>query len=287
MCIFGAMTFKEAFQLFDTELEDIYDKDERLNIFLLTTDMNRVSYYLQSSAVLPANKVTQLKKLLIPIKKGVPVQYVMGEADFFGRKFKVSPAVLIPRPETEELVDWVTQTILKSWPDGKIEVLDIGTGSGCIPIIIQQIIPNTKVSALDVSVAALNIAEHNAKSHHSPVEFFEADILSFKSHNIYTVIVSNPPYVRNSEKDGMRDNVINHEPHIALFVENEDPLVFYRAIAAFGLKNLTSNGYLFFEINEALGAEVSTLLSKHGYIDINIKKDLQGRERMIRCRRGF
>lgn len=280
------MTFKAAFLLFDDELSLLYDKEERFNIFLLTVDINRVSFFLQTSASLAADKVIRLKKQLVSLKKGVPVQYVIGEADFFGRKFKVSPAVLIPRPETEELVDWVMQSVKKYWPDGKVNILDIGTGSGCIPITLKKSIVNANVTAIDISANALNIAEGNAQLHHASVGFVEADILAYKSDKMYDIIVSNPPYVCKSEKNGMRSNVIDHEPHIALFVDDEDPLIFYRAIAGFALSNLQPNGYLFFEINEALGAEVSKILTQLGFVDVEIRRDLQQRDRMIRCKSG-
>ena len=279
------MTFKAAFQLFDSELSVLYDKEERFNIFLLTVDVNRVSYFLQTSTSLAADKVIRLKTQLISLKKGIPVQYVIGEADFFGRKFKVSRDVLIPRPETEELVDWITKSIEKYWPAGKVNILDIGTGSGCIPITLKKSIVNAKVTAIDISSNALNIADGNAKLHHAAVDFVEADILTFRTDKMYDIIVSNPPYVCKSEKIAMHSNVIDHEPHIALFVENDDPLIFYRVIARFARTNLQPNGFLFFEINEALGAEIVKILTQLGFVDVEIRRDLQEKDRMIRCKK--
>jgi len=210
-----------------------------------------------------------------------PIQYVMGHAEFAGLKFKVNEKVLIPRPETEELVEWMVDTIDKRLP---LKVLDIGTGSGCIPVTLSLNLPRAEVHALDVSEDALVLARENARSLDARVRFFKLDVLkAAKLAEDYNVIVSNPPYVRLSEKHEMQGNVLKHEPDLALFVNDEDPLLFYKKIAALGQGSLTQNGQLFFEINENLGEPTVEILSKLNYQGIEIKKDIYGKNRMIRA----
>ncbi|MDC1105353.1 peptide chain release factor N(5)-glutamine methyltransferase [Prolixibacteraceae bacterium] len=210
-----------------------------------------------------------------------PLQYILGEADFYGLTFHVSPAVLIPRPETEELVEWILATLV----DGK-EILDIGTGSGCIPISLKANLPKSHLSAIDYSSAALSIARHNADTLGQKVEFIEDNALDFSAEmkqREWDVIVSNPPYIRTLEKVEMRENVLSHEPDMALFVSNNDPLIFYREIGRYGITNLKENGVLFFEINQYLGEETVSLLNEIGYKEVVLRKDLSGNDRMIRA----
>lgn len=217
------------------------------------------------------------------LKNYEPIQYIVGRTEFYGLSLRVTPAVLIPRPETEELVQWITESDLPR--TGRI--LDVGTGSGCIALALKKQLPLALVSALDLSEDALKIARQNAEINKLNVHFFQADILHPKNtcRETYTVIVSNPPYVRESEKAVMSPNVLNHEPHSALFVSDTNPLLFYRKIATLARTFLEENGHLFFEINENLGHEVAELLSDNKFRNIEVKKDLSGKTRMVRCKK--
>lgn len=225
-----------------------------------------------------SEKISQMVKRL---QKQEPIQYILGETEFYGLNFIVSPVVLIPRPETEELVDWILKSYLKQHP----EILDIGTGSGCIPVSIKYNLPTSKVHAIDISTEAISIARKNAFQNNVKVNFERRDILNWGNYKWqeYDVIVSNPPYVRESEKAGINQNVLGYEPEDALFVEDSNPLVFYIAIAEFALEYLKKDGFLFFEINEALGKETVGLLETNGWKGIELKKDLSGKDRMIKA----
>lgn len=237
-----------------------------------------------------------------------PIQYIIGTTEFYGLPFIVTPATLIPRPETEELVQWVisdlkinnqnpaskhsalsTQNSSLDPPRSSLiplTLLDIGTGTGCIAISIAKHLENTQVLAIDISSAALKIARKNAALNHVEVAFLQADILDTKTlTQKYDVIVSNPPYVRALEKEQMQDNVLQHEPETALFVSNEDPLLFYRAIAKLAKTHLTLNGQLYFEINEYLSKEMQAMLEHEGFAEIELKKDMFGAYRMLKCSR--
>jgi len=217
------------------------------------------------------------------LKKSEPIQYILEETEFYGLPFKVSPYVLIPRPETEELVDWVVQEY-KNHKSESLEVLDIGTGSGCIAVSLAKKLHWANVSALDVSKKALGIAEENAQHNQVEIDFFERDILQADSlPKSYDVIVSNPPYVRESEKKTMQKNVLNYEPHTALYVDDEDPLRYYQKIAHLAKKHLTSGGALYFEINEYLSEELIELLQNEGFKRCVLKQDLFGKDRMLKC----
>lgn len=207
-----------------------------------------------------------------------PWQHVLGYAWFFGRKFLVSPDVLIPRPETEELVD----LILKS-KQGPCRLLDIGTGSGCIPVTIQLERPHWHISALDISSKALEIARQNAAQFDLPINFMAMDILSDLPQGSWDVIVSNPPYVKQKEAELMEANVLDYEPHLALFVPDHDPLFFYRRIADIASQVLVPGGLLFFEINEFHGQEMYALLAEYDFLEISLMQDMQGKDRMMRA----
>lgn len=224
----------------------------------------------------------KIKNIVQRLKLLEPIQYIVGETEFYGLKIKVNPSVLIPRPETEEMVDW----IVKSRFPETCSVLDIGTGSGCIALAIKSQMLKAVVSGIDISEVALETARQNALENWLDVGFFQADILNWERYSwkMVDVIVSNPPYVRNSEKLQMHENVLNFEPESALFVTDGDPLVFYRSISAFAKKFLNAGGCLFFEINENLGNEMSELLSAAGFCDIEIRKDINGKERILFCR---
>jgi len=214
-------------------------------------------------------------KAIIRLLNEEPIQYILKTTSFYGLEFFCTPSALIPRTETEELVDW----IIKS-ETSKISILDIGTGTGCISVSLANY-NSFLVDALDVSSSALDLAKQNAKKNKVDVNFIEADIFEYKSNKKYDLIVSNPPYVRNLEKKKMQNNVLNFEPELALFVEDDDPLVFYRAILKFAHNTLVEKGKIYFEINECLYTEMKALLISNGYVDIGLKKDFFGKYRFI------
>jgi release factor glutamine methyltransferase len=219
------------------------------------------------------------------LTQGEPIQYVLGMADFFGLKFEVSPGVLIPRQETEELVDQVLQ-IQKKYPRPNPQILDIGTGSGCIAVSIQKKWKTAKVSALDLSEAALSIAQSNAARHQVSIDFSQVDILNKAEwsqfpDSSFDIIVSNPPYIGQSESADMPDYVTAWEPHLALFVPDQDLYIFYKAIADFAREKLRSGGYLLFEINEFKASGVVSILQDLGFVSIALLPDLSGADRMV------
>jgi release factor glutamine methyltransferase len=247
--------------------------------------INRSQFLNNKNSELSEEVLSALYVILTDLRKGIPVQYVLGETEFYGSLLNVNPSVLIPRPETEELVDWV----LKDAKAGKygstdLKVLDIGTGSGCIPITIGKYLSNSNVSAIDISIEALETARKNARSNNVEVNFMHDDILQpHTSASNYSIIISNPPYVRLSEKGQMHTNVLDHEPHKALFVPDDDALVFYRAIADFALIHLEENGALYLEINENLGPETVLLLQSKGFSRVELRKDLRDMDRMVKA----
>lgn len=222
-----------------------------------------------------------LDSIISRINKHEPIQYILGSANFYGRSFSVNSSVLIPRPETELLVDEIkifTQSIKTS-----IRILDIGAGSGCIAISLALEIPNAIVTAVDISIDALACANQNALELKANVNFKELDILNQELPDQYDLIVSNPPYISIEEKKGMKQNVLAYEPHLALFAPQNDPLIFYRAIASKCKKNLTTKGSLWFEINEHFGSEIRDLMEEQGFKDVQILKDFDGKDRMLRA----
>lgn len=226
----------------------------------------------------------QISGSLSLLKGKMPVQYITGECEFFGLKFRVNESVLIPRPETEELVKWVIDTKMS---DGAC-VLDVGTGSGCIAVSVAKKLPGIKTYAIDISPGAILLAGDNARANDVQVSFFEEDITQ-PSHLLkrehFDAIVSNPPYIVNVEKSLMDDNVLKYEPHIALFVPDDDPLLFYRAILVFCRTSLKENGFVFFEINERFSEEIADLMKNHNFADIEVRKDINNKFRMIRGRK--
>ena len=229
---------------------------------------------LNSNYILSDEDISSFEKIIVDIKKNIPIQYVLGETHFYNLKFNVNSSTLIPRPETEELVRYILSHNFSS-------VLDIGTGSGCIAISIAKN-SNASIDAIDNSKEALEIANSNAILNSVDVNFMFNDVFEFSVTKKYDLIVSNPPYVLNSEKKYMHQNVIDYEPHNALFVEDSNPLIFYEKIALIASKNLNSNGLLFFEINEKFGDQIIDLLSKLNFVDIELKKDINGRDRIIK-----
>lgn len=286
------MTFIEIEKEFLDNLSAIYEEREAKSLTWLSIQfvchVDRAKYLSMREEEPNKADLESLKSILKQLKKGIPIQYVLGEADFYDLKFKVNPSVLIPRSETEELVDWAIITIREmNGEHESLKILDIGTGSACIPISIKKFITLADVTAIDISKEALNTAIKNAELNQVAVKFIEYDILNPTKKELisskYDIIISNPPYVTNSEKSKMHQNVLNHEPHIALFVPDEDALVFYSSIADFALKNLNKNGFLFLEINEAYGNNTVDLLLNKGFKSAEIRQDMYGKDRMIKA----
>lgn len=216
------------------------------------------------------------------LRASTPLQHVVGFGEFYGRRLKCSPEALIPRPETEELVKWVIQEI-GELGNSEISVLDIGTGTGCIPVTLALELKGLKAEGIDISKEALALAQKNAEQLKANVGFTQLDILEENLTGQYDVIVSNPPYIPESDKAQMHRNVLEHEPGLALFVPNNDPLLFYRVIAQKAKMVLNPGGHLYFEIHESFGAEVKALLQSEGYSDVIVQQDLQGKDRMVRA----
>ncbi len=270
------------------KLSPIYlpEEAESLSRLILehVTGFSRLQLHLHQSDRLPEPKIMQIGEILNRLATHEPIQYILGEADFYGLKFCVTPAVLIPRAETEELVDW----IISEEKETCKSLLDIGTGSGCIPIAIDRHATIGKIEGWDISAEALEIARQNAMRNDSRVQFSLQDIFdtsSLPESAKWDVIVSNPPYVLTEESALMEQNVVGFEPHLALFVPDNDPLLFYRTIARFAAAHLQPHGMLYFEINERMGERTSELLREQGFSEILTRKDLQGKERMIRAKR--
>lgn len=282
------MKLKDYRDIFIGTLAPLYDVMEAESFFAIALreikGWKRIDMALHPDAVINDEEEGRWNVVLSGLKQQRPIQYIFGKAHFYGLDFLVNENTLIPRPETEELVDWI---ITENEMSGKLKILDIGTGSGCIAISLAKNLSDASVSAIDVSDAALDVAKQNAQINEVSVEFIEADILSVDSlPKKYDVIVSNPPYVRNLEKQEIRDNVLRYEPHLALFVDDNDALLFYRKIALLGQSALAEGGRLFFEINQYLGEETVAMLENCGYKNIELRKDLFGNDRMIRAVKG-
>ena len=217
----------------------------------------------------------RINQIIADLKTNKPIQHIIGEAEFYGLKFKVNEHTLIPRPETQELVQWILEHEFTS-------LLDIGTGSGCISIAVKKN-KNVEILAIDVSGPALLMAKENARINEVDINFSVQDILTTDSLMRVDVIISNPPYVLEKEKDLMLNNVLDNEPHSALFVSNENPLLFYKKIAELAYLSLSKNGLLFFEINENFGVEIVELLKCIGFVDIELKKDINEKDRMLKA----
>jgi len=274
-------------QYISEELASYYPGSEiRGFVRLIMESVCGLSYtemILQKDRVPDADKKNEIEGIIKRLKTYEPIQYILGETEFFDLKLKVNPNVLIPRPETEELVNWILESEIAQ----QSKILDIGTGSGCIGLALKANLPESVVLGIDISEKALETARNNAQSNNLDVIFKKADILHFDANNWAEpdVVVSNPPYVRDSEKQLMQKNVLDFEPVGALFVPDDDPLLFYSAIAEFSIKRLRKSGFLFLEINEYLGAEIKELLEDVGFRHVEIKMDLFGKNRMIRCQK--
>ncbi|WP_366184590.1 peptide chain release factor N(5)-glutamine methyltransferase [Flavobacterium ovatum] len=289
------MNIRQYRDQFIQKLSPLYGEDEAESFFYLILEnkrqLKRVDLALNPDLVFSENEIVIWDELSKQLELEIPVQYLLGSTSFFGLEFLVNENVLIPRPETEELVEWIVQSqeskikgqeiIIKS-QTSRIKILDIGTGSGCIAISLANNIPNAAVFAIDVSPEALETAKKNAENNQVSVTFLEKNILeTFDLEQEFDIIVSNPPYVRNLEKEEIKKNVLEYEPHLALFVADDNALVFYRKIAELAKKNLAPNGQLFFEINQYLGPEMIELLKELDFKNIELKKDIYGNDRMI------
>ena len=279
------MTLAEIQIEYWQQLSKIYDEREARAltkiIFEKTLDLQAHKIALERFRILTTHQQNLLNDILNRLCTHEPVQYVLQEADFFGFKFIVNPHVLIPRPETEELVEWILSEFRISY--FVFRILDIGTGSGCIPISLAKKFPSAKIEAIDVSEDALIVAEENNRINQTAVKFYRQDILNESlSENAYDIIVSNPPYISVIEKSLMENNVLMFEPHLALFTEGDDDLVFYKRIAVEAMNALKPTGKLFFEINAAKGEEVVAIMTQAGFQNIELRKDLSGKNRMVR-----
>lgn len=264
-------------------LADIYTAGEISALTrIIATELLAVSqmaFYMKDDVALTAEQETLLDDAIARLQKHEPIQYILGYSDFCGLRFKVTLATLIPRPETSELVEWIA-----SEATGNESILDIGTGSGCIAISIANKLPQSKVSAWDISPDALAVATENSKANGCNVVFKQVDILGYQpAGEQFDIIVSNPPYIKEVEKELMHSNVLDWEPHTALFVPDNDPLLFYRTIAQKATTMLCPGGKLYFEINRAHGKETIEMLAALGYANIELRKDFADNDRMIRA----
>ncbi len=285
------MNIKALHNTFHEQLDAIYGKQETGSFFYLLAsyylNFKRIDLTLQPDYVVSPDNLDKFYKALKRLKTFEPIQYIIGETEFFGLPFKVNTYTLIPRPETEELVELIiTNVTLKATQP--LNILDIGTGTGCIAVSLAKTILNAQVTAVDVSDDALKVAGENAVLNNVTVEFIKADILNWKSvsefqDKKFDIIVSNPPYVRHLEQPEIKPNVLEYEPHLALFVDDNNPLVFYKAIAGFACEHLKPDGQLYFEINQYLGDEMLQLLQTYGFQNVELLTDMYGNHRMVKA----
>lgn len=286
------MKLKEFKLLFSESLSETYPKKEIDSFFFILMEeklkLQRIDTVLNPDFLIDTATVVVLKIILERLQKEEPIQYILGKTEFYGLPFLVDKNTLIPRPETEELVEWILSEIQKIQGGNQktpLAILDIGTGTGCIPITLAKNTVNTVITAIDISASALRVAKKNAVLNSVPVNFIMLNILkTTQLPQKYNLIVSNPPYVRELEKVEISANVLENEPHLALFVANKNPLVFYDKIADLAKQQLNENGMLFFEINQYLGKETVKMLEEKGFQNIQLKKDLSGNDRMLLCR---
>ena len=281
------MTIREANRHIFNQLKTIYDEPEAENIsdWVLEhlTGAKKTDRVIHKEKLISAEQALQLNHYLSRLLQHEPVQYVLNEAWFCGLKFYVDKNVLIPRPETEELVEWIISDC--KFPIDTLSILDIGTGSGCIPIALKKRLGKADVWSCDISPEALKVANRNAMTLGIQVKFIELNFLDKKQRDklsSFDIVVSNPPYIPVKDKETMRQNVLAHEPASALFVPDNDALIFYKAIAEFGKDHLAKNGIIYTEINESLGEATATMFESNGYKTV-IKKDMQGKDRMIKA----
>lgn len=283
------MTIQLAYQRLLAQLYEIYDKREAASIADMViehvTGQRKIERIIYKELPVNSKQQTQLEQIADELLQHRPIQYVLGEAWFMEIKLSVNKHVLIPRPETEELVQWVLDDLKKSVKKD-LSLLDIGTGSGCIALAVKKKMPLTQVFAVDVSSDALQVAKTNAMTHNLAIDFRCLNFLNVSEWNQlgkYHIIVSNPPYIAEAEKAIMQDNVVKYEPSLALFVPDENALIFHEAIAEFGCKHLKANGSVYVEINEAFGKDVVDLFQHFGFKTVLLKKDMQGKDRMLKA----
>jgi len=270
-----------------TSLKGIYPPSEIQTftylIFESVCHIDKALFLRNKGKQLSAIEHIRIQEIVEDLKKHCPIQYILGETEFYGLQFKVNENVLIPRPETEELVENILQT-----QSSKAQILDIGTGSGCIAIALAKHLPSSIVYGMDISEGALEIAQQNAKSNNVNVQFFKHNVfqkLPSGLPELWDIIVSNPPYITPDEKKQMSANVLDYEPHQALFVPQNEPLLFYERIAEVGLQQLKEDGFLFFETSSIYGKETAAMLKQKGYNSIELLKDISGKDRMIKAKR--
>lgn len=281
------MKIKQYRTQFIQELSGIYDVLEVESFFYLILEekhnLRQIDLALNPDLAFSEQEIEEWSMFVTELKKEIPIQYLLGKTNFYGLDFEVNSNVLIPRPETEELVEWIIKENLNIEKHKELKILDIGTGSGCIAISLAKNLPKAQVFAIDVSEGALATAKRNATSNGVSVTFLHKNILETDDlMQVFDVIVSNPPYVRNLEKEEIKKNVLDNEPHLALFVEDNDALIFYRKIAELAKKNLAKNGSLYFEINQYLGKETVELLENLDFKNIELRKDIYDNDRMTR-----
>jgi release factor glutamine methyltransferase len=296
------MKLFEAEQYLKEQLKGIYDGQEADSIASLAiehiTGLSKTERVFKKQEQLLSSQSEQLQNHLLRLKTGEPIQYIMNKSWFYGMELYVDKNVLIPRPETEELVQWIIDDIKVSGKDvfvrkpmeadetTQLKILDVGTGSGCIALALKKNMPKAEVWGCDVSEEALNVARRNGSTLDIRVDFQGLNFLDDAQQKLLPtvdIIVSNPPYVPLKDKEDMHLNVVDHEPHTALFVPDNDPLIFYKALAEFGKKRLYENGSIYMEIHEGLGQDVTDLFRENGYSNIELRKDMQGKDRMVRA----
>ncbi|MDR3652022.1 MAG: peptide chain release factor N(5)-glutamine methyltransferase [Paludibacter sp.] len=274
-----------AIQQIQSELQGLYPKTEIKSFSNLIvgklTGFSRTEIIVNKNTLFSDEQRKIVDSFIEKLKKFVPIQYILGETEFYGLPFNVNESVLIPRPETEELVDWIQNENKKK---EEIKILDIGTGSGCIAISLKHEFRNSTVDAFDISEKALETAQSNAILNNLEVNFSKVDILNAPDFDQkWDIIVSNPPYVTEQEKTEILPNVLEHEPHVALFVPDNDPLLFYRRIALFAKSHMQLNGKLYFEINREFGKQTTDLLTEMGFKNTEVRKDISGNDRMVKA----
>lgn len=282
------MKLREYKDTFGDALRDRYPQTEIDSFFYILIDaflkLKRIDLSVQPELEIEGFQLTAMNNALERLLRDEPVQYIVGNTEFYGLPFEINESVLVPRPETEELVDWVLKDLSALSKQRTMEVLDIGTGSGCIPIAIAKNHMNVKAHAIEISKHALLVAMENARKNEVSINFIQSNILNVtRLPSTYDIIISNPPYVRNLEKKEIKKNVLDYEPHTALFVDDDNPLLFYDKIATLAKEYLTEDGALYFEINQYLGKETVALLEQKGFSRVELRKDLFGNDRMIKA----
>lgn len=280
------MVLKEIKHIFHKELDALYAKEEVDSFFFMLVEhylgLERFVLVMEPQKIISKTEEQPLFEGLAQLKQECPIQYILGESFFFDIKLYVNHDVLIPRPETEELVEWVIDQV-RNRPDRSVKILDVGTGSGCIAITLAKHLPHAAVYALDVSEKTLQVAKRNAVENKVSITFLHKNVLEIDTlGETFDIIVSNPPYVRELEKSEIKNNVKEYEPELALFVTDKEPLMFYKKISALAMDNLSPGGALYFEINQYLGKEMQQLMQDRGFAEIELRKDNYGNDRMLK-----